>query len=186
MANTEAAGAEKKKRKQADHVFLDAAGVETKDWEKGTGIRYKEVGENGKTFDYQIVGATAGTVQAMLALFGARTLAINTGSQNRQDDASTISDVDAIRDRFDLIKEGDWGAERGGGGGLRIDVDTLVKAMERVFRKDKKPFDETKYRLKITEDEAYRKQAFGNPAIKAAYYAVAAEGGAGTDGLVLE
>jgi hypothetical protein len=190
MTNTDSATSEKTGRKVADHILLDAEGNEVKTWEKGTGIKYR-VAKTGEEFKFQIPGAVPGSIQTMLALFGSRTLAVNTASQNRQDATSDATDPVAIAERFSLIKDGDWGAERGGGGGIRIDIDTLVEALGRTLRKEKKIKDWTpelseKYKAKVTDDEAYRKNAFGNPAVKAAYYAVQAEKGGGSDALVLE
>jgi hypothetical protein len=184
MANTDTTETAKT-RKVADHFYLDASGNVVEEQEKATGIRYQVVATK-ENFDFQVPGAVPGSVQTMIALFGAKTLAINTASQNRQDPESDVTDPVAISERFSLIKDGDWGVSRGGGGGARIDIDLLIEALGQVYKKEKKPFDPDKYGTAIRDNEEYRKKVFSNLAVKARYMTLKAEKAGGTAGLDLE
>lgn len=183
MANTDQE--ETKTRKLADHGLIGADGAAVDEQEKATGVTYKDLA-TGQVATYQIPGAVAGSVQTMLAIFGAKTLATNTASANKQNDYP-VGNVEAINTRFAAIVDGDWGVERGGGGGVRIDIDLLVEALAVQFKREKQPFDPDKYRTKITEDEAYRKRVFGLDSVKAQYLILrAAKAGSGVAGIALD
>lgn len=187
-SDTQTAGeAAAPKRGKADHGYV-ANGQPVDKIELATGISYKNLA-TGRTFVYEVGGA-AGNPTTMLAIFGAKTLATNTASavRNAKDDPGTPEDEDAaIAERFGDIKQGDWGVERGGGGGRAIDVELLVEALGRQFKAERKPFDPDKYRAKLAEDEAYRKKVYGLDSVKARYLALRAErAGGGVEGIALD
>jgi hypothetical protein len=160
MANVDTAETAKRK-KVAEHSWLGASGQVVDGIELATGIQYKDL-QSGKVVAYTIPGAAAGSVMTMLAAFGARTLATNTGSANRQaveKGESSADDADAITGRFADLGDGDWGAERGGGGGgFGMNVEAMgnaIIAWATKNKKDHKTLDE--YVKKLTDEKEYRK-----------------------------
>lgn len=153
------------KRQVAKHSLLNATGEVVEDIKDATGIRYQDI-QSGKTFDYQMKPNSAGLL--MFALFGARTLATNEASAVRQvakkaGEADNGGDqVEAIRERFEMIDSGEW-VDRTREGGVRIDRDTLAKAAVNVLvRLGKIPADQADtYNAKLLE--GFEK---GNPAKK--------------------
>lgn len=150
--------------------------------EKANGIAYND---NGESFVWTLPGATAGTPQTMLALFGARTLATNTVSAQygpkanpadkvrpRKADAAE-TDVAALRDRFAAITTGDWGAERGGGGSIGYNLDDLCEALGQVVTAAGAPFNAEKVRATLETGGTYRGQALDAKAYRKAIYDVA-------------
>lgn len=124
--------AEAKREQKAKHSYLAADGSVTKDMLEATGIRYEDVA-TGETFDWQIPGATAGSPQTMVAVFGSKTLATNEASQVRQavgrgEDVDG-SEVEGILARFALIESGTWREASEGGVGKKVDRDVLAAAI---------------------------------------------------------
>ena len=113
----------KVKQQIAEHILLDAAGNAVDDFEQAHGIRYVDKA-SGQTIDY-----TPGNDGAlrMLACFGARTLATNVASAARQQDATGAEQLEAIKERFELIDSGKW-VDRTRDGGPRTDLPTLATA----------------------------------------------------------
>lgn len=175
-----------KREKQANHYLLDAAGAVVDDWEKATGIRYAAVSggkETGEVFDFQIPDAMVGSVQTMFALFGARTRAVNTASANRNaEDPSGISDVEAIASTFGGISDGDWNAERGGGG-FQVDTTKLAEAIRLVKERNGQPFDVAAAKARLDSEPEYRKAAMSVPDVKAEYGRLTAKGTTSIDAL---
>lgn len=170
MTDTNQASDEKVvKERVAKHALLDAAGAEVDDESLATGIKYTLIA-TGKSFTYQVGGVTAGSPAAMLAVFGAKTLATNEASQVRQKDESG-DQLGAIEDRFLLIEGGKW-VDRTGGVGAKVDLDALAKAIVEVGTKAGKSPNETAIRQKLEDDKGFRTLARSNPEIGAAYAAI--------------
>lgn len=158
MANTDMDtddGKKGKKDRISQKDYIDAAGAVV-DIEKATGLRYTSLADK-KAGDMQIPGIAAGSVQAMLAVFGLRTVATNFGSQNARKtnpDEKFASDTDCVLDRFSRIVQDDWGTE-GGGGGFGIDQDALLEAINKA---SPFPDDATRDRIKgrIATEADYR------------------------------
>ena len=177
--------AAEKTRKVAEHEYIDANGAKVS-IESGTGIKYKNLAENAET-SYQLPGATPGSVQTMAALFGLRTLVINTASANKQakdrgEEAGSA--IDAIKARLGELVDGDWGAARGEGGiGRGYDLDKLADAIVQVFTaagananrdKIRKGLEEgmTRKDGTVTEAKKYRADMIKVEGVRAAYEAL--------------
>lgn len=119
------------KRQIAKHYLLNADGDTVEDETEATGIRYVHIA-SGATFDFQVPEAKAGSPATMLAIFGAKTLATNEASAQRQKYGEDSDQVGAIRERFDLISNGQW-VDRTREGGVRIDKDVLAEAAIQVY-----------------------------------------------------
>lgn len=125
MVETEVSDATSK-RAVAKHYLLNAAGQVVEKEEEATGIRYVHL-STGRTLDYQVPGAVAGTPQTMGAVFGFKTLATNEASAMRQKEGDNSDQVGAIEERFALIDTGQW-VDRTREGGPRTDKDLLSQA----------------------------------------------------------
>lgn len=125
MVETEVSDATSK-RAVAKHYLLVANGTTTEDETKATGIRYVHL-STGRTFDYQVPQAVAGSPQTMLSIFGAKTLATNEASAMRQKEGDNSDQVGAIEERFALVDTGQW-VDRTREGGPRTDKDLLSQA----------------------------------------------------------
>jgi hypothetical protein len=171
---TETAGAdtEPAKRKVADHWLIDADGNKVDDEEVATGIGYQVVGSKAP-FTFQ-TGQAAGTAAAMLAVFGAKTLATNESSaaRNRKDDpADADGQMEAVAERFALIGTGKWVDRTREGVGAKIDLDALAGAIIAVAEAadPSKVPDYAKVRQKLEEDVGFRKTVRQVPAIATEY-----------------
>lgn len=188
MANIETEG--KKKEKQANHFLLAQDGSRlpsNSDWEKAVGVEYESINPK-ESFKYRIplpeslakkgvtIADLVGTPLLMGSLFGYRTRAVNTASQNRNSDTdSGISDVAAIAEAFGGIKDGDWNASRGGGVGY--DYDKLAEAIGIVKKRAKQPFDLAGTKNRLEKEEGYTKAVMSVPDVKAEYGRLTAKGG---------
>lgn len=174
MTDTAQGGEAAKREKVAEHDFLGPDGSVVKGIANATGVRYKSAAD-GATFDYQVPNGTPGDPLSMLAVFGARTLAVNTASAARQARArgeeGVGTDVAEIEARFREIAPGAWGAQREPGAGLGkgIDVDILLDAMESVLQKAGKPFNRANQQQKLLEDPKYRRQVKNVPEFEVEY-----------------
>lgn len=166
MTDTTQGDTEVVKERVATHALLDASGAEVDDEALATGIKYT-LRTTGKSFQYQVPGITAGSAAAMLAVFGAKTLATNEASQVRQKDPSG-DQIGAIEERFLLIEGGKW-VDRTGGVGAKVDLDKLAEAIVAVGAKAGKSADFAKVRAKLEDDKAWRSAVRSNPEISAAY-----------------
>jgi hypothetical protein len=124
-------------------AFIDATGAEVENIEEATGFRYQELdgtdgvekaGKVGTPKDFQ-VAQTAGSKVAMLAVFGAITLATNTASPNHNPKAKQYkkyaTDLDAVVNRLESrMSDGTWDSEAGESQvGRGIDSDALADAV---------------------------------------------------------
>lgn len=170
VSDTNTQAEAKTKRKVAEKEFVDAAGKPTTQ-ELATGISYKSLADPKEKAPsvYQIPGAVAGSIITMLALFGTTTLATNAASANRGSDNPNPSDADFVMERLAQIVDGDWGAERGGGG-FAIDQESLVAAMVEIRNAAGNPItDVAKLAKRVADDEAFRKEMAKHSAIKPTY-----------------
>jgi hypothetical protein len=160
------------KKQVAKHSLLDEQGNVVENETEATGIRYTQVA-TGDTFDYQITEAA----KMMLAVFGAKTLATNEASQvrnNPKGGGSNSEQMEAIKNRFALLDQGEW-VDRTREGGAAIDKDTLGSAIVEIMIQDGKitedkradAYDQVRQRLE--EDEAYVKIARQHPRVTAEY-----------------
>lgn len=164
-------------KRVAKHELLDASGGVVEDEESATGIRYTLLG-NGQTFDWQS-GQTAGSELAMIAVFGAKTLATNTSSGLRNStkgEATPDEQMDAVRERFALIKTGKWLDRTREGVGAKIDLDRLANAIcnvqvaeGRYTEADVQNEKLAKTRQKLDEDKAWARKARQHPPFAAEY-----------------
>lgn len=171
--------------KQATHFWLDANGSPGTDKapvtiENATGYRYQS--EAGWTYDYQLPhhktgSVITGSVITMLALFGAKTQAINTASQARQAEEDQKA---ALVYRFETeLVDGHWSDPREGGG-VRYDQEALIEAVIAAF-----PGKATKEAV-VAKIEAqtlpvYAKQALTNGKVVEAYNKIKGKDKATTD-----
>lgn len=156
--------AKPEKRKVADKAYVGPDGTTPAEIEDATGVFYVSLADkaNGHAgFSYQIPGIETciGSPLAMLALFGATTLATNEASQNkgRQEKGNADayeSHTDAVAARFAAIVQGDWGTEEGGVG-RGIDVPVLLAALNEL-----KPFPDSaasdRVLKRLTDEADYR------------------------------
>lgn len=183
----------------AKHVFINANGEIVDKQEEATGARYfpGDVAE-GESFSYQIPGARAGEPATMLAVFGAKTLMTNTvssfydalpkgaarGSARPRKAEAPATDLIGLEERFAAIQPGDWGAERGGGGGVGYNLDDLLAAVVQVFTESGKAINADKVGAALRDGgvlkgvaldaKAYRKQIISIDGVRAAYEALRA------------
>lgn len=156
----------------AKHFLLDAQGNVTEDETKATGIRYQQIA-SGETFDYQV----SEEAKLMLATFGAKTLATNESSQVRNNPKGAGGDaeqMEAIKNRFALLDQGEW-VDRTREGGA-VNKDWLTEATIQVMLEDGKITEEqaagdakAKVRQRIEEDANYVKIVRQHPRVTANY-----------------
>lgn len=96
-----------------------AGGTEVEE-EQATGFRYTLLGNGGKPFEYTY-GENADS-DRMLAIFGGLTLCGNVVSGAKDDE----DEMDAVRARFENLKQGIW-VQREGGFGPRYDSNVLAQ-----------------------------------------------------------
>jgi hypothetical protein len=122
------------RKKVAEHALINAGNVVDTE-EEANGIRYTLL-ENSETFDWLWDDATEAE-RLLLALFGAKTLATNETSQARNNpkgSATADEQIAAVRDRFALIRGGQWvDRTREGGVGARVNRDYLAEAICKVL-----------------------------------------------------
>jgi hypothetical protein len=175
------------KKAVAKHFLLNAQGEVVENETDATGIRYTQLSTND-TFDYQISDAA----KTMLAVFGAKTLATNESSQVRNNPKGAGSDaeqMEAIRNRFALLDQGEW-VDRAREGGATINKDWLTEAVIQVMLEDGKITEDQaagdakdKIRQKV-EDAAYVKIARQHPRVAANYAKLAGRTVKSTDDLM--
>jgi len=171
-----------KREKKAEHFYIDASGNTIKGIANAAGVGYRDVATKEVT-TYLIPGAVPGTVQSMLAAFGAKTLNTNSASTGRQaraaDNGAGPSDVAAIVARYAELKDGQWAIpSEGGVRGPRIDNAILAAVLaEMIEERTGKVQDEAKIAAKLESDDKYRRSAWANPHVKVAYAEAAGTGG---------
>lgn len=160
-------------RKAADHSYIDTSGNKVERIEQAAGIKYVDLRTGGGEFAYIVPDAAPGSVQTMLAIFGAKTLATNSASAARQardkgaDDAPA-NDVAGIAERFDELAEGQW-AERAEGAprGPKYDREVLadVLAQQKSAKGDK-----AHYMQRLEQEKGLAAKVMRFSAISQAYY----------------
>lgn len=153
---------EGKRAQRAKHEYLDAGGSPTKAMSEACGVKYTDIA-TGENFEFLIPGATAGSPQTMLAVFGAKTLATNEASQVRQAVARGEevegSEVDGIIARFDLLEKGTWREVGEGRIGVKVDRDALAAAIVEAQAKLGKTRDLLEIRQRLDDDVAFFRKA---------------------------
>lgn len=183
----------------AKHVYLDQTGEVTDDQAKAVGVRYFPGDKaEGESFTYAIPGAVAGSPQTMIAVLGTKTLMTNTvssfyealpkgapkGSARPRKAEAPASDIAGLEDRFAAIVDGDWGAERGGGGGVGYNLDDLLDAIDQTYSALGVNINRDKvanglanggdYKKQALDAKAYRKAMISIEGVRAAYEAIRA------------
>lgn len=175
---TEPAGESKR---LAEHGYIAADGSVVEEIEKATGITYKDKA-TGEAFAYNFgnadIGAVAGAVATMFAVFGAKTRATNAASAARQkrarDNTYAQSDVAYIIEVFGETKQDVWAvAGEGAGRAPSIDLVFLHAAISEYAESKGNPLDPSKLEEKLAGDLAYRRGAFANPDVKKIYLRLA-------------
>lgn len=171
------------KRKVAVHELLDANRNVVEDEEAAGGIRYTLLAASDKPFEWLVSEATEAEL-AMLAIFGAKTLATNETSQARNSqkgEASAQDQIQAVFDRFAMIRgdgtnPGQWTDRTREGVGARIDKDALAEAICRVMvrlgKKTQADVDagfKAETRQKLEDDKAYLTKARQVPDVRDEY-----------------
>ena len=188
----------------ATHFYLNATGGEAEKIEDAYGVRYfvddkQDFASPAPHFDYQLNEETL----RMFAAFGARTLVTNTvssfyaalpkgaakGSSRPRKGEAPVDDISGLSDRFAMIVAGDWGAERGGGGGVGYNIEDLCEAIAQIMADSGSTINREKvlgalknggkFKGADLDDKAYRKQVLtvANPAgetVKTRYEAIRA------------
>lgn len=183
----------------AKHILIDAAREVTDDQAKAVGVRYFPGDKaEGESFEYMIPGATAGSPQTMVAVLGVKTLMTNTvssfyealpkgapkGSARPRKADAPASDLAGLADRFAAIVDGDWGAERGGGGGVGYNLEDLLDAIDQTYQALGTQINRDKvsnglanggtYKGQALDAKAYRKAMISIEGVRAAYEAIRA------------
>lgn len=156
-------------RKKADHFYIDASGAVVETQEAAAGIGYRDAATKAEV-KFPIPGAQAGSVLTMLAVFGAKTLATNTASANRNSTTGpTGTDIDAIKARFAELKDGQWDVSEGRGGGPKVDVAVLATVMAEFGKAKGKSTTAAEYEKKLTDDLPFRRTVMQVTAIRDEY-----------------
>lgn len=173
MTDVTAADTKRKVERVAEHAWLDAAGVQVKEIEKAAQISYRTKADGVAPFVYNVAAAPA-EVLRMLALFGARTVATNSASANRNAAEPTgVSDMDAVIARFAALTGDDWD-NRESARGPRYNLDMLADAIVAVYADTGKKVKRTMIAERLAGDEAFYAGMIANEAIKAKYAALKA------------
>lgn len=157
------------KRKIAERDYLGPDGSVVDDEEEAAGVRYTQLA-SGKSIDILIPNASPGSVQTMLAAFGAKTWVGNLVSQFK-------GDLGAVQGRVSELADNNWpGRAPGEGPVSKINLDALAVAMALVAEetgklKEGDSADEYKARAraKIDGDVALRRKMRAIPEVAAKY-----------------
>jgi hypothetical protein len=179
------------REKIANHSFLDAQGTPVDDGEAAQGYRYTLLA-NGDTFDWYWAQANEDE-RRMLSIFGAKTLATNETSQARNNPkgaATADEQMEALRERFKMIREGQWvDRAREGGVGAKVDKPGLAKAITEVLLAKGKITEAdvgTTYAAKLQlleEDAQYLRKSRQVPEVNIAYSRIVGRPTASVDDL---
>ena len=181
----------------ATHQFVDA-NMQVVDIENAKGIRYSpkdKATESDTWFTYLITPEA----RDMLAAFGAKTLATNTvssfyeglpkgapkGTQRARKADGPADDVSGLAERFAAIVAGEWGAERGGGGGgVGYNLEDLLAALTDVMAEAGTAVNQDKVAAALRDGgtfkgaaldaKQYRKAVIGVEGVRARYEAIRA------------
>lgn len=179
-------------RKVAVHELLAQDGSVVESEEEADGIRYTLLG-NGEKFDWLASQATPSELK-LLAIFGAKTLATNETSQARNNPkgaASPDEQIGAVRDRFAMIRTGQWvdRTREGGAVGAKVDKDALAEAIVRVKLAAGKITDaqvgdeKAAIRQRLEDDVAYMRKARQVPEVASEYASIVGRATASVDDL---
>lgn len=179
------------KRKAAIHELLDAQGNVVETEEDANGIRYTLIALPNQPFTYQY-GQDAIT-DKFLAIFGAKTLCTNESSavrNNPKGEGSAQEQMDAVIERYALLKTNKWVDRSREGVGAKVDKDSLAEAICQVMVAEGKWTDadvqggkKADVRSKLEDDPAYLRKARQVPAVATAYAALVGRASATTDDL---
>lgn len=180
----------KKRLKVAEHEFIDAQGNAVDDGESAQGYRYTLLA-NGDTFDWYWTMANDDE-KRMLAIFGAKTLATNETSQARNNPKSAGSaaeQMEALRERFTMLRNGQWVDRTREPGVAKVDKQALAKAIIQVLidkgkitEGDRDATFATKFQ-QLEEDATYMRKARLVPEVSSAYAAIVGKQAVSVDDL---
>ena len=180
MANVDVNTPKKKRVAVAEHEFIDATGNAVDDGESAQGYRYTLLA-NSDTFDWYWSMANEDE-RRMLAIFGAKTLATNETSQARNNpkgSGSATEQMEALRERFTMVRNGQWVDRSREGAVTKIDKDALAKAICQVLvAKGKATQAEIDAGIKATkrqqleDDATYLRKSRQVPEVAIAYAAI--------------
>jgi hypothetical protein len=170
----------KPKVRRAEHELLDDAGNEVESEEQATGYRFSLIGSDEEPFEWFWKDATDAE-KLMTSLFGVKTLATNEASGKRNNakgiQYAPAEILAAVKSRFDLIRSGQWSADREGGVGATVDRDKLASAIcEYLVSSGKKSQDDVdsggtwdKVRTQLETNQEYFRNARNQPEVSANY-----------------
>lgn len=159
-ASEPAAPAATNKPRIAEHDWIDANGDVVESIEEATGIKYRQLATD-ESMTWQIPGAVPGSIQTMMAAFGARTKATNSTlaarEKRKRDNTFTTSDVAHMKEIFAQIQVGQWGAPSEGGvkRGPKYDLDVLTAVICAMIEAEGGSPDPLKIRAKCGDSPAY-------------------------------
>lgn len=171
----------KTREKVAEHEFIDANGDPVDDGEQAQGYRYTLIA-NGDTFDWHWSMANEDE-KRMLAIFGAKTLATNETSQARNNPkgaGSAAEQMEALRERFTMVRSGQWVDRTREPGVAKVDKDALAEAIVQVLIAKGKIEDNPKSigdakatkRAQLEDDPTYLRKSRQVPEVAIAYAAI--------------
>ena len=182
----------------AKHIYLNANGETVEKIEEATGVRYF-LGDKaeGESFAYQL-GVAPGEPAMMIGVLGLKTLMTNTvssfydalpkgaakGAQRPRKADAPATDLIGLEERFAAIQPGDYGAERGGGGGVGYNLDDLLEALRQTMAAVGTEINVDKVSAALRDGgtlkgvaldaKAYRKAIINIEGVRAAYEALRA------------
>lgn len=180
--NAIAQGQKKKRPKAAEHEFIDAQGEVVDDGESAAGYRYTLL-SNGQVFDWYWSQANEDE-KRMFALFGVKTLATNETSQVRnspknQGMDTSAEQMEALLERFTMVRNGQWVDRTREGAVAKIDKDALAEAICQVLvAKGKVTQQDVDSKLKaekrqlLEDDATYLRKSRQVPEVAIAYAAI--------------
>lgn len=170
----------KVRAKVAEHEFIDAAGEPVDDGESAQGYRYTLLA-SGDSFDWYWAQANDDE-KRMLAIFGAKTLATNETSQARNNpkgSGSAAEQMEALRERFTMLRSGQWVDRSREGSVVKIDKDALAEAICQVLVAKGKATEadiaggvKAQKRQLLEDDATYLRKSRQVPEVAIAYAAI--------------
>jgi len=148
MTDTSGVAVTKTREAVANRVWINAAGEDVNDPAEATGFRYEDL-ETKKSFTWQSA-TDPGQAVTMLAIFGGLTKAGNIRNTlvNGPKGDPNADVIGGIEDWFDRLADGEWAADRVGGG-MRVNPDILAAAIAHV-KGESHPEAHLPYLTKIT------------------------------------
>lgn len=139
-----------------------------------------------KDFDRDF-SAIANVGDRMLAIFGWHTKAgnvANTVLNDKEEPGSPEQAGEAIEGFATMLDEGQWGEERVGGVGAKIDRDALAEAVVRAFGEAGRTVDKAALRQQLEDKPAMIAQYRSVPQIRQHYEAIVGKAGKSLDDLL--